>query len=146
MVLVIQLTACRGRLNTCTDCCSRVFKSCTNIHTSCNQVSLLTNILAETPLGSSITTYSATSTPTSYILLRSPSKDNPWNEVPIFHFGLKSVVFPQSCGMLQAKFNSIMEPKSDMAKPRNKTSRNHLRFQKFFHAFTSVQSSPIPVY
>ena len=83
-----------------------------------------------------ITTY-------TYVLLRSASKDNPWNEVSIFQLGLKSVVFLQSCGgMLQAKFKFLMEPKRYVAKPKNKTSRNHRGFQKFFHSFTSVQSSP----
>ena len=55
-----------------------------------------------------ITTY-------TYVLLRSASKDNPWNEVSLFQLELKSVLFPQSCGMLQAKFKSVMEPKNDVA-------------------------------
>ena len=124
--MVIQLTVCRGRQNKCTECCSL-------------------QILAKTQSGSIRfwdCVFNHILCLSQYILKRSASKDNPWNEVSLFQLELKSVLFPQSCGMLQAKFKSVMEPKSDVAKSSYKTSRNHRSFRKCFYYFISVQSSP----
>ena len=144
--MVIQLTVCRGRQNTCTDCCSTVFKSCTlyirpATRCPCWPTSLLKHRWGPYTFGIAplITSYTYVLHPFKISYKRQSMKWSFYISTRAEVSCVSTILRRNAPGKVQVCYGA--KEWCDQVQC-DKTSRNHRGFQRFFHSFTSVQSSP----